>query len=194
MNYAKLAFIRMAVADNVLQFGEFTLKSGRVSPYFFNAGLFYKNESLKRLGEYYATSLLRNELKFKHLFGPAYKGIAIATATAIALTQYNINCTVTFNRKETKNHGEGGALIGSPLTGETIIIDDVISAGTAFREAKTLIHNHGGTLSGVIIALNRCERGIGKPSALDEIKAQGIAVLSIITVHDLLHYLHEIGN
>ena len=192
MDYSKLAFIRMAIDDGALRFGRFTLKSGRISPYFFNAALFYSGNSLKILGEYYANTLLQNKIQFQHLFGPAYKGFAIATATAIALSNHQINCTVTFNRKEHKDHGEGGMLIGAPLTnGDTILIDDVISAGTAFRESQKFIIQHGGTLTGVLIALDRCERGISQKSTIDEIKDQKIAVFSIITVYDLLAYLYQ---
>ena len=135
---------------------------------------------------------MQHRINVQHLFGPAYKGLPLATATAIALDTYGQSVSVTFNRKETKDHGEGGTLIGSPLTvGKTIIIDDVITAGTAFREAKHLIQQHGGDLTTVLIALDRCERGSGTHSTLDEITAQGIDVYSIITLHDLIHYLQK---
>ena len=130
-------------------------------------------------------------MDFQHLFGPAYKGLPLATTTAVALAELGINATVTFNRKEVKTHGEGGQLIGAPLTGKTVIIDDVITAGTAFREAQQFILENGGTLTAVIIALDRCERGITHQSTLDEIQAQGIQVLSIITLFDLIDYLRE---
>jgi orotate phosphoribosyltransferase len=188
----KNEFIELALKHNVLQWGEFTLKSGRISPYFFNAGLFYQNDALRQLGHYYADLIIQHRINVQHLFGPAYKGLPLATATAIALDTYGQSVSVTFNRKEAKDHGEGGTLIGSPLTaGKTTIIDDVITAGTAFREAKHLIQQHGGNLTTVLIALDRCERGLGTHSTLDEIKAQGIDVYSIITLHDLIHYLQK---
>lgn len=192
MNHTKSAFIKLALDHKVLSFGEFTLKSGRVSPYFFNAGLFYQGSALRELGQCYAKTLLDNDVDFEHLFGPAYKGLPLATATAIALEELGKKCTVTFNRKEIKQHGEGGQLIGSPLKGKTIIIDDVITAGTAFREAQTLIKENQGELKGVIIALDRCERGMGKESTLSEIQMQGIEVYSIINLQDLIHYMKEI--
>ena len=191
MNYTKSAFIKLALDCQVLKFGEFTLKSGRISPYFFNAGLFYTGNALQQLGQFYAQTLINHKVKLDHLFGPAYKGLPLATATAIALQEHHKDITVTFNRKEVKDHGEGGQLIGAPLTGKTIIIDDVITAGTAFRESQTLIKNNGGQLTGVIIALNRCERGLTNKSALTEITAQGINVYSIITFFDLVDYLNN---
>lgn len=191
MDYSKSAFIDMALSCNALRFGEFTLKSGRKSPYFFNAGLFYQGENLRHIGRFYANTIIDNHLIFDHLFGPAYKGLPLATATAIALAEKGFSCTVTFNRKEIKDHGERGYLIGAPLTGKTVVIDDVISAGTAFREAHNLIKQEGGNLSTVVIALDRCEQGITKKSALEEIQALGIEVLSIITLFDLINYLQE---
>lgn len=191
---SKDAFIRLALDCQVLKFGEFKLKSGRLSPYFFNAGLFYQGDALKQLGEFYAKTLIENNVNFDHLFGPAYKGLPLATATAIALAEFGINTTVTFNRKEAKNHGEGGTLIGAPLHGNTVIIDDVITAGTAFREAQALINEHGGHLNCVVIALDRCERGLSNQSTLMEIQAQGIKVLSIITLYDLIKYLQKEGQ
>ncbi len=187
----KSAFIKLALDCQVLKFGEFTLKSGRISPYFFNAGLFYQGNALRQLGQFYAKTLLEYQAEFDHLFGPAYKGLPLATATAIALAELGQETTVTFNRKEIKNHGEGGQLIGAPLIGKTIIIDDVITAGTAFRESQILIKENGGQLTGVIIALDRCERGLTQESALAEIKAQGINVYSIITLFDLIDYLRS---
>ncbi len=192
MNHTKSAFIKLALDCHVLKFGSFVLKSGRVSPYFFNAGLFYSGEALNQLGQFYAQTLIDNNVAVDHLFGPAYKGLPLATATAIALHQHHHrDISVTFNRKEIKDHGEGGQLIGAPLSGKTIIIDDVITAGTAFREAQGLIKEHGGELTGVVIALNRCEQGQSKQSALAEIAAQGITIYSIITFFDLLEYLEE---
>ncbi|WED43967.1 orotate phosphoribosyltransferase [Legionella cardiaca] len=189
MNQFKESFIRLALDCQVLKFGEFTLKSGRKSPYFFNAGLFYQGDALRQLGHFYAKTLINHQIDFQHLFGPAYKGLPLATATAIALAELDVNVTVTFNRKEVKVHGEGGQLIGAPLQGKTIIVDDVITAGTAFREAQTLIRQNGGQLTGVIIALDRCERGVGSQSTLAEIEAQGIRVFSIITLFDLIDFL-----
>jgi orotate phosphoribosyltransferase len=194
MDHIKSAFIKLALDCQVLKFGEFTLKSGRISPYFFNAGLFYQGSAIQQLGQLYAKTLLAQQTQFEHLFGPAYKGIPLATATAVALSELGKDITVTFNRKEAKNHGEGGQLIGAPLIGKTIIVDDVITAGTAFRESKTLIQEHGGELTGVIIALDRCERGLTNESTLSEIKAQGIDVYSIITLFDLIDYLKAINQ
>lgn len=191
MNHTRSAFIKLALECQVLQFGEFTLKSGRISPYFFNAGLFYQGNALKQLGEFYAQLLMEQQVDFDHLYGPAYKGLPLATATAIALATHGKNTTVTFNRKEIKDHGEGGQLIGAPLTGKTIIIDDVITAGTAFRESQELIKNYGGELTGVAIALNRCELGASNKSTIAEIKSQGIEVYSIIDIFDLMEYLNH---
>jgi orotate phosphoribosyltransferase len=194
MNHTKSSFIKLALDCQVLKFGEFTLKSGRVSPYFFNAGLFYQGNALRQLGHFYAQTLLEYQIDFDHLFGPAYKGLPLATTTAIALSELGKETTVTFNRKELKDHGEGGELIGAPLTGKTVIVDDVITAGTAFREAQNLIKKNGGHLTGIIIALDRCERGLTKESALSEIKAQGINVYSIINLFDLIDYLNSMNN
>lgn len=191
MDYSKSALIHMAIEREILRFGQFTLKSGRLSPYFFNTGLFYHGDSLRLLGQYYAQTLVENNINFEHLFGPAYKGIPLVTATAVAMAERGINCTITFNRKEKKDHGEGGMVIGAPLTGRTVLIDDVISAGTAFREAQQLINSNGGTLTTVVITLDRCERGLNKQSTLNEIKSTGIEVFSLITVYDLINYLQE---
>lgn len=191
MPYSKEDFIRMALRYQVLRFGEFTLKSGRISPYFFNAGLFYQGAALRDLGKFYAHVLLENQVNFDHLFGPAYKGLPLATAVSIALAEAGKPSTVTFNRKEAKTHGEGGQLIGSPLHGRTVIIDDVITAGTAFREAQSLIHTNGGLLTAVVIALDRCERGLSNESAIADIRNQGIEVYSIISLFDLIDYLQE---
>ncbi|MFA6303348.1 MAG: orotate phosphoribosyltransferase [Legionella sp.] len=191
MEHTKSAFIKLALDNQVLKFGEFTLKSGRISPYFFNAGLFYTGTALKELGQFYAQTFVDNKIKCDHLFGPAYKGLPLATTTAVALAELGVATTVTFNRKEVKDHGEGGQLIGAPLHGSTIIIDDVITAGTAFRESQALIKAHGATLKGVIIALDRCERGLSEKSTLTEIREEGIEVYSIITLFDLIEYLKE---
>lgn len=192
---SKEKFIQFILAEKVLTWGEFTLKSGRVSPYFFNAGLFYQGRALKRLGEFYAATLIKHGQPIKHLFGPAYKGLPLATATAIALADQNHDVAVTFNRKEVKHHGEGGQLMGAPLEGKhPIMIDDVITAGTAFRESKALIEHAGGKLAGVIIALDRQERGLGSASAIADIKAEGVNVISIITLSDLITYLEKHGE
>ena len=194
MNSAKSAFIKLAIDNQVLKFGHFKLKSGRESPYFFNAGAFYQGMALREVGKAYADTIMKYKIHFEHLFGPAYKGLPLASATATALAEAGVNKTVTFNRKEAKDHGEGGILIGSPLTGNTVIIDDVITAGTAFRESKSLIETHGGKVSAVIIALDRCERGSGKQSTILDIKEQGIQVFSIITLFDLIDYLEKQGE
>lgn len=191
MNQIKSSLIKLALDSQALQFGRFTLKSGRISPYFFNAGLFYQGSALRQLGQLYASLLLDHALEFDHLFGPAYKGLPLATATAIALAEKGKETTVTFNRKEVKNHGEGGQLIGAPLWGNTIIVDDVITAGTAFRESQELIKKNGGKLTAVIIALDRSERGLTEKSTLDEIRAQGISVHSIINLFDIMEYLKQ---
>lgn len=193
MQDTKKDFIALALASNVLKFGDFELKSGRRSPYFFNAGLFYTGFALKKLGQIYAARLMTAKVDCQHLFGPAYKGLPLATTTAVALADYGIDAQVTFNRKEQKDHGEGGQLIGAPLTGNIVMVDDVITAGTAFRESKAIIEASGARLSAVVIALDRCERGLKEGSTLSEIRQEGISVLSIITVHDLMAYLESQG-
>ena len=187
----KKKFIRLALESQVLQFGSFTLKSGRQSPYFFNAGLFYDGEALRQLGQCYAQLLLEQKVNCQHHFGPAYKGFTLVTATAIALAEQGIATKVTFNRKEAKDHGEGGDLIGAPLSGKIVVIDDVITAGTAFRQAAQLITRHHAQISTLVVALDRCEKGQGDVSAIAEVKARGIEVLSIITLYDLIEYLEE---
>lgn len=191
--YTSTQFIEFALSQNVLRFGDFTLKSGRQSPYFFNAGLFHTGGNLGRLGGFYAECILNANVSFDILFGPAYKGIPIATATAIALNAKGLNIDVSFNRKEAKSHGEKGMIIGAPLEGKKILmIDDVITAGTAFREAHQLIEGAGGSLSGVIIALDRQEKGQHNHSTLFEIEStMQIPVLSIATLNDLKVYLKQ---
>lgn len=192
---SKENFIKFILENKVLTWGEFTLKSGRISPYFFNAGLFYQGNALLRLGEFYAATLMQHKVHIEHLFGPAYKGLPLATATAIALARQGYDVDVTFNRKEIKNHGEGGQLMGASLEKkQPIMIDDVITAGTAFRESKALIEHAGGQLSSVIIALDRQERGLGNTSAIEDIQAEGIDVFSIITLTDLITYLEKHGE
>ena len=189
-NY-KQQFIEFALARQVLKFGEFTLKSGRVSPYFFNAGLFNQGADLARLGEFYATALQDAGLQYDMIFGPAYKGIPIATAVSIALfNRFDINKPVCFNRKETKDHGEGGNLIGSPLRGKVLLVDDVITAGTAIRESMQIIQANEAQLSAVLIALNRQERGNGELSAIQEVERDyRCDVLSIIDFADLMAFI-----
>ncbi|SMB83139.1 orotate phosphoribosyltransferase [Pasteurella testudinis DSM 23072] len=187
----KQQFIEFALSRNVLKFGEFTLKSGRVSPYFFNAGLFNTGKDLARLGEFYAAAIQASGIKYDVLFGPAYKGIPIATTVSIALANlFDCDKPVCFNRKEAKDHGEGGNLIGSPLQGNVLLVDDVITAGTAIRESMQLIAANHARLSAVMIALNRQERGKGELSAIQEVERDyQCQVLSIINLHDLLQFL-----
>jgi len=189
-NY-KQQFIEFALARQVLKFGEFTLKSGRVSPYFFNAGLFNQGADLARLGEFYAAALQDAGLQYDMIFGPAYKGIPIATAVSIALfNRFDINKPVCFNRKETKDHGEGGNLIGSPLRGKVLLVDDVITAGTAIRESMQIIQANEAQLSAVLIALSRQERGNGELSAIQEVERDyQCDVLSIIDFADLMAFI-----
>ena len=189
-NY-KQQFIEFALARQVLKFGEFTLKSGRVSPYFFNAGLFNQGADLARLGEFYAAALQDAGLQYDMIFGPAYKGIPIATSVSIALfNRFDINKPVCFNRKETKDHGEGGNLIGSPLRGKVLLVDDVITAGTAIRESMQIIQANEAQLSAVLIALNRQERGNGELSAIQEVELDyQCDVLSIIDFADLMAFI-----
>ncbi|GLX65115.1 MULTISPECIES: orotate phosphoribosyltransferase [Proteus] len=186
-------FIELALAKNVLKFGEFTLKSGRVSPYFFNAGLFNTGRDLALLGQFYAQTLLDNNVSCDVLFGPAYKGIPIATTTAVALVEHHdIDIPYCFNRKEAKDHGEGGTLVGSPLKGNVVIVDDVITAGTAIRESMEIIKQHDATLSAVLLSLDRQEKGREELSAIQELKRDyQCQVYSIITLDDLISYLSE---
>ncbi|TPV59207.1 orotate phosphoribosyltransferase [Aestuariibacter sp. GS-14] len=189
-------FIEFAIARGVLKFGEFTLKSGRKSPYFFNAGLFNRGGDLAKLGRYYAAALTDAGIEFDVLFGPAYKGIPIATTTAVALADHHNNdVPYCFNRKEAKAHGEGGTLVGSPLEGKIMLVDDVITAGTAIRESMTLIEANGATLAGVLIALDRQEKGKGELSAIQEVERDyGTKVVSIVTLADVLAYLQQSGG
>jgi orotate phosphoribosyltransferase len=181
-------FLDLALHKQVLRFGDFTLKSGRTSPYFFNAGLIDNGAALARLGRAYATTAVESGLEFDMLFGPAYKGIALAAATAIALAaDHGRDLPFAFNRKEAKTHGEGGNLIGAPLLGRVLIVDDVITAGTAIRESLQIIRGQGAEPAGVLIALDRQERGQGSLSAAQEVTAEfGIPVLAIARLSDLL--------
>ncbi len=187
------AFLDLALSYRVLRFGEFTLKSGRISPYFFNAGLFDTGAALRALGQAYGEAALRARLDFDMLFGPAYKGIALAVVTAIALAErHGRDVPVAFNRKEAKDHGESGVLIGAPLRGRVLIVDDVITAGTSVRESVQLIRAHGAEPAGVLIALDREERGEGAASAADEVRASlGIPVTAIAGSTELLTYAGE---
>ncbi|NQY36740.1 MAG: orotate phosphoribosyltransferase [Alteromonadaceae bacterium] len=186
-------FIEFALKKQVLKFGQFTLKSGRISPYFFNAGLFNTGGDLARLGRFYAAALADSDIKFDLLFGPAYKGIPIATTTAVALSDgYNMDIPYCFNRKEAKTHGEGGSLVGSELKGKVMLVDDVITAGTAIRESMEIIKAHGAELSGVLIALDRQEKGQGELSAIQEVERDfGTKVIAIVTLADVVSYLEE---
>ncbi len=186
-------FIRFALATGVLRFGEFTLKSGRQSPYFFNAGLFDTGARLARLGEFYADAIQAAELDCDVLFGPAYKGIPLVSATAIALAnRYDRDLPWCFNRKEAKDHGEGGQLVGAPLAGRVLIIDDVITAGTAIRESLAIIEAAGARAAAVVIALDRQERGRGDRSAIQEVEQElGLRVVSIVTLDDLIRFLRQ---
>jgi orotate phosphoribosyltransferase len=189
-------FIEFALEKEVLKFGEFTLKSGRKSPYFFNAGLFNTGRDLARLGRFYAAALADSGIEFDVLFGPAYKGIPIATTTAVALADHHdIDTPYCFNRKEAKDHGEGGSLVGSALEGRIMLVDDVITAGTAIRESMEIIKSNGADLAGVLVAIDRQEKGKGELSAIQEVERDfGCAVISIVSLGDLVTYLEEKGN
>ena len=183
-------FIRFAVEQKVLCFGEFKTKAGRISPYFFNAGLFHHGAALKKLAQFYAKAIRASDVRYDMLFGPAYKGIPLVAAISIALADGGRDVGYAFNRKEAKDHGEGGSVIGAPLDGRVLIVDDVISAGTSVRESVELINASGATLAGVVIALDRLEKGTGDLSAVQEVRqTHGIAVISIATLDDLVGYL-----
>lgn len=189
-------FIQFAIEQNVLRFGEFTLKSGRISPYFFNAGLFNSGTALAKLGRYYAAAIDEANVEFDVLFGPAYKGIPLAAAAAIALSNdYKRDVPYVFNRKEAKSHGEGGSLVGAPLEGRVMIIDDVITAGTAIREVMQIINAANATPAAVMIALNRMERGKGELSAIQEVERDyAMQVISIVSLQDVVEYLLDVGG
>ena len=185
-------FLAFALARDVLRFGEFVTKAGRASPYFFNAGLFSDGESLQRLGRYYAEAWLASGLACDQLFGPAYKGITLAAATAIALAENGHNLPWSFNRKEAKDHAEGGILVGAPLRGKVLIVDDVITAGTSVRESVALIRGQGATPAGVLIALDRMECGQGDKSAVEEVREMyGIPVVAIATLNDVMAFIAD---
>jgi orotate phosphoribosyltransferase len=189
-------FIELILAKQVLRFGDFTLKSGRTSPYFFNAGLFNDGVSLSRLGACYAQAIVEAGVAFDMLFGPAYKGIPLATATAVAFAErHRRNLPIAYNRKEAKAHGEGGTLVGAPIDGRVLIVDDVLTAGTAVRESIKLIREAGARPAGVVLALDRQERGTGARSAVQEIQSSyDIAVVRIITLDHLIEYLEAGGD
>ncbi|MFB3081029.1 MAG: orotate phosphoribosyltransferase [Nitrosomonadaceae bacterium] len=185
-------FIEFAISHNVLRFGEFKTKAGRLSPYFFNTGLFNDGDSLRRIGQFYAKAILAAQLPFDMLFGPAYKGIPLVSAISIALSEIGNNYPFCFNRKEVKDHGEGGSIVGLPLSGRVLIVDDVISAGVSVGETVDLIRASGAIPCGVIIALDRMERGSEGLSAAQEVRQMyGIPVVSIINLDNLMNYLQD---
>jgi orotate phosphoribosyltransferase len=185
-------FIAFCFEKGVLKFGQFVTKSGRTTPYFFNAGLFNTGASLERLAQFYAKAIVASGVHFDMLFGPAYKGIVLAASAAVALAREGRDVPYAFNRKEAKDHGEGGGLVGAPLAGRVLIVDDVLTAGTAVRESLDVISSHGATPAGVVISLDRMERGSGELSAIQEIqKRHGIPVVSIATLDDLVAWLSE---
>ena len=196
MHAYQTEFIQLARQHDVLKFGEFTLKSGRVSPYFFNAGAFASGRALAALGRCYAQCIVASGVKFDVLLGPAYKGIPLAAVTAVALAdQHDMDVPFAYNRKEAKTHGEGGVLVGAPLQGRVLVIDDVITAGTAVREVIALIEDAGAELAGVAIGLNRQERGAGELSATQEVEqAFGVPVLSIIDMSHIIDYLEIVED
>ena len=187
------AFLDFAISQGVLKFGEFTLKSGRISPYFFNAGLFQTGSALSQLGKFYAQAIVESGVQFDMLFGPAYKGIPLAAATAIALyEQYGRDYPYAFNRKEAKDHGEGGTIVGAALTGRALVIDDVMTAGTAIREAASIVANQGAELAGVAIALDRQERGTGEQSAVQEVQSRyGVPVINIVSLQEISTHIQQ---
>ena len=185
-------FLEFALAREVLRFGRFVTKAGRETPYFFNAGLFNDGDSLRRLGGFYAQAYLASGVVCDQLYGPAYKGITLAAATAVALAEMGHNLPYSFNRKEAKDHGEGGVIVGAPLKGRVLIVDDVITDGGAKRESIELIRTHGATPAAILIAFDRMERGKGELSAVQELKEQfGVPVMAIATLEDLLGFLGE---
>jgi orotate phosphoribosyltransferase len=185
-------FIEFALGCKVLRFGEFTTKAGRLSPYFFNAGLFNDGNSLGRLAEFYAKAVEAGGLKFDMLFGPAYKGIPLVAAITVALAQRGSNFPFAYNRKEAKDHGEGGSIVGAPLSGRVLIVDDVISAGTSVRESVELIRAAGATPAGVLIALDRQERGLGDLSAVQEVQRDyGVPVIAVAGLADLMAFIEH---
>jgi len=193
MENNKQEFIQFALAKGILKFGEYKLKSGRISPYFFDLGLFNSGQSIDRLGRFYAAALMESQLEYDMLFGPAYKGISITTALSSALARdYQIDMPFAFNRKETKDHGEKGLIIGAPIEGRVLIVDDVITAGTAVFECARLIADLGGTLAGILISLDRQERGRENLSAVAEVSAKlNVPVVAIANLNDLIDLLES---
>jgi orotate phosphoribosyltransferase len=192
MSVYKIEFLEFAIDSGVLCFGEFKTKAGRLSPYFFNAGLFNDGTRLKKLGEFYAKAIIESGIKFDVLFGPAYKGIPLVASIAIALAGMGRNVPFAFNRKEIKDHGEGGTVVGAPLMGRVLVVDDVISAGTSVRESVELIRLQRAEPAGVVIALDRMEKGTGDKSAVQEVREQyGMPVLSVVNLDDLLEFLRS---
>jgi len=190
MSDFRQAFLEFALARQVLRFGEFVTKAGRRSPYFYNSGLFDDGESLRTLGKYYAQALIASGVGFDQLFGPAYKGIPLVAATAVALAELGQNVPWSFNRKEAKDHGEGGTVVGAPLKGRVVIVDDVITDGGAKREAIELLRAQGADPAGVLIGFDRQERGLGQRSAVQELAADyGVPVIAIATLDDLMTFL-----
>ena len=185
------AFLDFAIANDVLKFGEFTLKSGRISPYFFNFGLFQSGSSLAKLGDYYAQAIVDSGISFDMLFGPAYKGIPLVAVIAATLYEkHGLDYPYAYNRKEAKDHGEGGNIVGAPLRGKVLIVDDVISAGTAIREAGDIVQNNGAKVAGVAISLDRQEKGQGEQSAVQEVEAAyGINVIHIIGLDNVIQHI-----
>ncbi len=194
MRATQREFLDLALASGVLKLGEFTLKSGRQSPYFFNLGLISSGATMQRLGRLYARALLDSGIEFDLLFGPAYKGIPLVTSVAMALADFGQDRPYAYNRKEAKTHGEGGQLVGARMAGRVVIVDDVITAGTAVREALGLIRAAGAEPTGLLIALDRQERGADKLSAVQELSAEGLRVISVITLTDVERYLAECGG
>lgn len=189
-------FIEFSIASGVLRFGEFTLKSGRTSPYFFNTGLFNTGAKLNALGEYYAAAIIASGIEFDGIFGPAYKGIPLGTVISVALARnHNLDVPVSFNRKEAKDHGEGGSILGAPLNGRILIVDDVISAGTSVNESVEIINANSAHPAAVMISLNRQERGAGETTAIAEVeKNHGMPVFSIVTLFNILEFLETDGG
>jgi len=186
-------FIELALECDVLQFGEFELKSGRISPYFFNAGKFSTGGALARLGRCYAAALQASGVQVDMLFGPAYKGIPLVSTTAIALSeQHGVDLPFAFNRKEAKTHGEGGNIVGAPLAGDVVVIDDVMTAGTAIRESMAILNKSGARGVGVVIGLDRCERGDGERSAVQQVEQDwGLTVASVVSLHDIIAWVES---
>ena len=190
--FSKIDFIEFTLSANVLRFGDFTTKAGRQSPYFFNTGLFTDGDAIAKLGRFYAQAILNAKIEFDMLYGPAYKGITLSASTAIALSSFNRNVPFAFNRKEAKAHGEGGVTIGAPVSGRVLIVDGVISAGTSVRESIEVIESAGATPCGIVVSLDRQERGTGAESAIQEIEREfKLPVINLFCLDDLVDYLSQ---